>query len=719
MASMKRALICANPDLNYIDGSSVWAQTITLVLAATGSVSVDFIAKSTPQRDELFRPLVQNPNVHIIDGLRERGLNRLLFSRLDQRGMADVANELDQQNDYDFVIVRGYEIAKALLRSPELLRKSWVYLTDIPQNADEYETVQRIEISRIALGCDRLLCQTAGFEQLWKTLVPDLPDDKCYLYQPVILDTNHDLQPISRRQKLAIYAGKFTPDWMTLEMAESWSEVGHDCPGAELHMIGDKIDAASPSFYTRMKNALQKTPALKWRGAMAREEVQEQLRQARVGLSWRASSMDSTLEYSTKILEYGANGCAAILNRNPLHEELLGRDYPLFANTREEYLRAIKTALEDDEVTQAAADKLIQVAQAHTFGSRVKRVSHWVDTMPESAKGSRPGRQRKLRVLVAGHDLKFFKPLQKKLEETGRFEFLIDQWQGHDDHDEAKSLELLPQADVIFCEWCLGNLNWYSRKRLPHQRLVARFHAQEVRLPYMEKANWNMIHHVSFVSEHTRRQALEVIHEFPVEKTSVIPNFLDDTKFTPKRKTGEARFTLGVLGAAPKSKRLDRAIDLLEVLLEEDSRYCLRVKGKNPLDYGWLLKRPEELAYYRQVFERINNNPRLRHRVLFDPPGDDVNDWFTMVGFILSPSDHESFHMAIGEGLLTGATPIIWDWEGAEDIWGRELVVSSLTDAKQVVLSGMRKPEIAAGVMRAMSSEDISGRWLKLIDNGS
>ena len=30
----KRVLICGNPDLNYIDGSSIWAQTIALATAA-------------------------------------------------------------------------------------------------------------------------------------------------------------------------------------------------------------------------------------------------------------------------------------------------------------------------------------------------------------------------------------------------------------------------------------------------------------------------------------------------------------------------------------------------------------------------------------------------------------------------------------------------------------------------------------------------------------
>jgi glycosyltransferase involved in cell wall biosynthesis len=220
---------------------------------------------------------------------------------------------------------------------------------------------------------------------------------------------------------------------------------------------------------------------------------------------------------------------------------------------------------------------------------------------------------------------------------------------------------------------------------LPWQKLIARFHLQERELPYVAESSWAAIDHISYVSEFIRREGQKTFG-FPFEKTSVIPNLLDDDKFFPKKKTGEAKYTLGLIGSAPARKRLDKAIDLLEALLEKDSRYILRVKGKNPLDYGWLLKRDDELEYYTKIFERINSSPKLRHKVIFDPPGDDINDWFSMVGFILSPSDFESFHMAIGEGMLTGTHPIIWDWDGASEIWGKEVVISGVEQAMDKIL---------------------------------
>ncbi len=708
----KRVLICGNPDLNYIDGSSIWAQTIALATAATGAAEVDFLARSTPARDELHGPLKVANNLTILDGSDRQYWQGKGFARITPVMMGELTIRLDRAKPYDVIIVRGLEIATQLLDAPDVLSRCWMYLTDIPQSLAEYAPDQRLVMQRIARGCQRLLCQTEGFKVLWQSLVPDLDTAKVRLYTPVIPDLPAELPPISTRPNRAIYAGKFKGDWMTLEMAEAWPGIHSTLPDSELVMIGDKIhdEPERQGYKQQMQRVLESTAGLQWLGAQSREAVQQQLHQARVGLSWRHESMNDTVEYSTKILEYGGAGCAAILNRNPLHEQLLGKDYPLYANSADEFRSQLVRALNEPQVTQQAADALKRLAERHTFSTRVGEIHQWLSETPKA-----PEPKARTTVLVAGHDLKFFTLLQKKLEATGQFEFLVDQWQGHNKHDEAKSRDLLEQADVIFCEWCLGNLKWYSHNKLSHQRLVARFHAQETRTPYMGEANWANINHVSFVSEHTRRQALEVFEGFPFDKTSVIPNYLDDTKFTPKKKTGDARYTLGIVGVAPKSKRLDRALDLLELLLEEDGRYCLRVKGKHPLDYSWLLKREDELAYYRNVFERINSNPKLRHKVIFDPPGDDVNDWFTMVGFILSSSDFESFHMAIGEGMLTGATPVIWDWNGAAEIWGDKYVISSLHEAKLAVLNSEQSKEPALKIMNLVQSQEIGQRWQQVI----
>lgn len=145
-------------------------------------------------------------------------------------------------------------------------------------------------------------------------------------------------------------------------------------------------------------------------------------------------------------------------------------------------------------------------------------------------------------------------------------------------------------------------------------------------------------------------------------------------------------------------------------------------KGKHPLDYDWLLKREDELEYYKNIFKRINSSDTLRYKVIFDPAGDDVNDWLSLVGFILSPSDFESFHMAVGEGMLTGSVPIIWNWDGADEIWPKEYVIKNINQAKELILNisdeefTKKQIENRNWILKNYSINNIIGKWMDIID---
>jgi Glycosyl transferases group 1 len=46
-----------------------------------------------------------------------------------------------------------------------------------------------------------------------------------------------------------------------------------------------------------------------------------------------------------------------------------------------------------------------------------------------------------------------------------------------------------------------------------------------------------------------------------------------------------------------------------------------------------------------------------------------VPSWLRRIGFVLSTSDDESFHMAPAEGMASRAVPVIRHWPGAETIY--------------------------------------------------
>ncbi len=269
-------------------------------------------------------------------------------------------------------------------------------------------------------------------------------------------------------------------------------------------------------------------------------------------------------------------------------------------------------------------------------------------------------------VLVAGHDLKFARTLIERLQSSGHT-LLIDEWQDHAQHDPEQSRRLLAEADVVFCEWSLGNAEWYSRHVRADQRLVVRFHSQELFTPYPERTEAKRFDATVYVGRLVRDMAVSRLG-YPEGSARIIPNAVDPALFDQDKQDG-SRFNLGLVGIVPRQKHLDRALDVLRQLRLTDQRYQLFIKGKTPEDYPWMLKRDDEMAYYNAQHARIAEDPLLKGAVHFDGHGNDMAEWYGKIGVVLSVSDFESFHLTLADGGASGALPVSLAWPGAEHIY--------------------------------------------------
>jgi glycosyltransferase involved in cell wall biosynthesis/spore maturation protein CgeB len=287
-------------------------------------------------------------------------------------------------------------------------------------------------------------------------------------------------------------------------------------------------------------------------------------------------------------------------------------------------------------------------------------------------------------IVVAGHDLKFARALIAHLESEGH-RVLVDQWLGHDQHDEPQSLEMLAQADTVFAEWGLGNAVWYAKHLRDGQRMIVRVHRQELQLPHLARIDHRRVDRFLFVGELIKRAAI-TSHGIPPEKAMVVPNFVDvDALALPK--LPEAQFTLGMVGIVPQMKRLDLAVDLLKRVQDVDSRFMLRIKGKQPHEYHWMRDRPEELAYYERVYSEIESlNERRPRSIIFDDYGDDMAEWYRKIGYAISVSDYESFHFTIADGAASGAVPVTLAWGGAEYLYPSSWIEPSVEAMASAIL---------------------------------
>ncbi|MCW2942159.1 MAG: glycosyl transferase, partial [Actinomycetia bacterium] len=326
----------------------------------------------------------------------------------------------------------------------------------------------------------------------------------------------------------------------------------------------------------------------------------------------------------------------------------------------------------------------------------------------------------RLKVGVAGHDLKFFTALLGHLQTRPDMEVRIDHWSALNVHDPERSQELADWADVIVCEWCGPNAIWYAQHKRPGQRLIVRLHRFELYAAWPSRLDIGAVDQIVCVSPHYA-ELTRKLTGWPAEKIVTVPNWVDVEQLGRDKLQG-AEHHLGMIGIAPSRKRLDLALDVLERLRADDPRFTLFIKSKLPWDYWWIWDKPEERAHFEEVFRRIRRSPLLAGAVVFDDYGRDVAAWLRRIGWVLSTSDDESFHLAPAEGMASGAVPALLGWPGAETIYEREWIhagPSAMAGAiAECVREGRWETDRARArdqVRSAYALEEVCRRWTGLL----
>jgi glycosyltransferase involved in cell wall biosynthesis len=668
-----RAHVYGDVNLNVIDGSAIWAQSMVQALARAGC-DVTFLVKGKVKTLRLLEPLMDVPGIRLVRPFEDGIVPELDGEELGPADVPAVLRRLDAERHFDLLVLRGLRVSHEVALEDAFKGRLWVYLTDIPQSLAGVTPESIAELSTIADASRQLLWQTEELRSFVEAIVP-AACGKSLLLPPIVPEPEFNVplrRDVLREPVNLVYTGKFAPDWNTLQMTTLPRLLRDRGIQAELQMIGDKIQdtTLSRSFHHRMQAALERTPGVVWQRGRSRQEAMELSARADIGLSWRAPSLDASLELSTKVLEFGLLELPVILNRTAMHEALLGVEYPLFAQSEEDVLDAVHAAVRDPGVYADAAARCRAAAEPYTLQHAANRLSGYLEHAFPSAPGIR-GRGRRLRVGVVSHDWKFFTRLLDYLKALPQLDVRLDNWPALTKNDPKASQEIADWAEVVICEWCGPNAVWYSRHKRPGQRLIVRLHRFELYAPWISEIEIDNVDQVVCVSSHYARLTRELTG-WPEEKLVVVPNWVDVDQLDRPKFDG-VRFHLGMIGAAPARKRPDLALDVLERVRATDPRFTLFVKTKMAWDY-WFWKQPEEQQHLDDVLRRIQTSPLLRGAVVFDRFGPDVAAWLRKIGFVLSTSDDESFHLAPAEGMASGAVPVIRNWPGADTIYTRRWI---------------------------------------------
>ncbi|WP_058308666.1 glycosyltransferase family protein [Gracilibacillus massiliensis] len=411
-------------NMNVMDGSAVFISSLATMLSKNQNISVDLVLANPIRRDLLLQPLYELDNVNIItpysdpDFLDEnhswKNKNRMSYSQA-----CEVISHYWNKSQYDWFIIRGIEVAIKLAEiNPEIIRNSMVYMTGITHSTQEITVQKKNEFDKLKQLDAYILCQTEemkvfllkqlNYADFEKNIIP---------LNPMVPDTVEDFEEVFEEKtnySTLCYTGKFDKGWNSLSMIVGFREVLEEISYATLEIAGDKfnVDKDNPNYIRDLKYLLNSTKNLTWHGAISRIQSRQLIKNSDIGITWRDKSMDTSLELSTKLLEYGTLGKAVILNPTDMHINIFGEDYPLYAETMEQYIEKVKLAINDPIIYKKAAKIMFEKSKNFTFSEILNNL------LPYLIKG-------KVHTIInkelKNTDEKFVEELVEKVHKCGEF----------------------------------------------------------------------------------------------------------------------------------------------------------------------------------------------------------------------------------------------------------------------------------------------------------
>lgn len=676
---MRRILIYGDVDLNVIDGSSVWLTNLAKLLSMEEDVMVDVLLKKRIRRDVLVRQLQKEYRVRLlyakdyVDSITE----------VDAHNVARMIRRVDALAEYSCIIVRGMAVTRKLLKEP-FVDRLVPYLTDFCHDEHKIEAQEKDFLSRLYERVQLFLVQTDAMKNYLMRLL-QVDGGKFHILYPIVF-------PFPKQERLPkslIYAGKIARDWKISELLDMMEQLYAIDPSITLHFVGDKFNLDMADRREEILCRLNEMPNVRFYGSLSREELQQVMSRCEVGYAYRSARIDhdGSLEVSVKLLEYCQAQIPMVLRRTAMHEEILGTEYPLFANSEQECLEKLIDVFTNDRAEELRG-YLQKCSERFSWTAIARGLRTALSRYPA----------RKARLLVSGHDLKFLKPLFPYMRQE--YTLLVQEQEEYTDFSVKQAKQLRNQADIIWCEWLLTAAEWYSKNCYPHQRLFVRAHRFEAMRRFGRQLNVIRLDALICVSYYWMEEFMRRF-QLPIEKVCVINNFID-TEAYHHPKAEDAQFHLALIGALPKRKGLKRAIELLHLLKQQDSRYCLHVPGKRPQEFANTWNVEEERRYYEQA-DALVKEYGLEDSVIYDG-WVDVPQFLGQIGYVLSLSDAkipESFHVTPFEGLASHAMALCLPWEGIEYLYPPRCILDSLPAMAQRILHYQEHPQDYAADVEA------------------
>ncbi|QDX74611.1 glycosyltransferase [Corynebacterium glutamicum] len=285
------------------------------------------------------------PNVFLIDpiGLISTDLQsfenrRAMYDQNLDGYLKSIRREL-KNTDYQSLFIADPLTAGALMAQfPDVDTKLSVYVT----SSSMIDAKENGKYRNLDLLCQSQFRIIGRSQEVIENLkrVAAMPVEKSFkvLPFPILADsqlkTDTPTLPAHTGQIRLIYTGDLGSNSNFSKILSTYKSVKRNfSPSLTFEIVGDSFDRTSLQDIKNTIYLLDSSRGLKWHRSLSPIQMRQLIQRSDVAICWNSDISENAEEIFLKIAEYGSFGVPTIVLRNIRIEEILGHDYPLFANS--------------------------------------------------------------------------------------------------------------------------------------------------------------------------------------------------------------------------------------------------------------------------------------------------------------------------------------------------------------------------------------------------
>lgn len=266
------------------------------------------------------------------------------------------------------------------------------------------------------------------------------------------------------------------------------------------------------------------------------------------------------------------------------------------------------------------------------------------------------------------------------------------------DHWEAKGHEvmfepsfnpnIIETCDRVFFECADTNVHLCTQQR-PHKKgkVFVRIIDIDAHSNGPAGINEGYMDGIIYIADHIKEMCDKRYKNLAGIPNIVIPMGLDINKF-PIRTSAKNKNIAFISTRLTPEKGFDRALMILAELRKKSNQWQLHVVG-----------RTHENSVWEMHINHILDSNNLRDSVHFlgNLPyntGNEINNFLEDMSYLLSASFKEAFSFVTAEAMSKGLKPVIYNFKGAESIWGSQHLFNTSQEAVGLFENDVYTPEL-------------------------